>query len=238
MDVAGPVRDRSRVTTGGWPGRRQGVWAAVSVLVLIVMVFFAIRLVTDVPNIVTGDLPSTTAFEYRYALHPLPAYVHIVPGVVFLLGALFQLRTSVRNRHLAGHRRLGRVLVPAGLVSGALAVVVGVWFPYGGWFERTAAIVFGVWFVTALVLAWRAIRRRDVLAHRRWMVRAFAVALGVGTIRVWIGIFQLVGLLAIQDDEGTAFFGLAFWLGLVAHAVAAEVYLRARPRPVPVARGA
>lgn len=119
-----------------------------------------------------------------------------------------------------------------------LAVVIGAWFPFGGPVETAAAVVFGVWFVATLVLAWRAVRRRDVLAHRRWMIRAFAVALGVGTIRVWVGVFQLTGLLSISDGRGAPYFGVSFWLALVLHAVAAEAYLRARPRPGPVPRRA
>jgi hypothetical protein len=224
------------VATRSWAARRRGVWTVVLVLAAVVLAFFVVRLVTDVPGVATGVLPPPDSFQYRYVLRPVPAYGHIVPGMLFLLGALFQLSGRVRSRHLAGHRRLGRVLVAAGLLSGALAVVVGAWFPFGGPVESGAAVVFGVWFVVTLVLGWRAVRRRDVLAHRRWMVRAFAVALGVGTIRVWVGLFQLVGVLAIQDGRGAPWFGVAFWLALVLHAAVAEVYLRARPRPGPVRR--
>ncbi len=63
-----------------------------------------------------------------------------------------------------------------------------------------------------------------------------SVALGVGTIRVWVGVFQLVGLLAVQDGRGASWFGVAFWIALVLHVAAAEVYLRARPRPGPARR--
>jgi hypothetical protein len=33
-----------------------------------------------------------------------------------------------------------------------------------------------------LVLAVRAIRRDDIVHHRRWMIRAFAIGIGIGTI--------------------------------------------------------
>lgn len=102
--------------------------------------------------------------------------------------------------------------MPAGLVAGAGSVVIGVWFPYGGAIEGSAAIVFGLYFMVALIVAFRAIRIRDVAEHRRWMIRAFAVALGVATIRVWVGLFQLAGLMSIPDNTGTEWFGVAFWL--------------------------
>lgn len=220
----GLVTDRAR--TGG---RIRTWWAVAFVLIGIVSVFFVIRLLTDVPYLATGSTPAPDSFESRYVAHPVLAYAHIVPGMVYLLGAVFQLSRRFRVRHLAGHRRTGRVLLVAGLVSGVLAVVVGVWFPFGGPAESAAGVVFGLYFVTALALAFRAVRNRDVGRHRRWMIRAFAVAVGVGTIRIWIGLFQATGLLSIGDGTGTTWFGLAFWLAFVLHALAAEAYLAARP---------
>jgi hypothetical protein len=58
------------------------------------------------------------------------------------------------------------------------------------------------------------------------MIPAFAVGLAVGTIRVWIGLFQAFALMSLPDS-----FGVAFWLGFVAHALAAEAYLVIRPAP-------
>lgn len=203
-----------------------------AVLVVIVLTFFGIRLVVDVPHLVDGTVPGPDAFEHRYVLHPVLAYVHIVPGVVYLVLAPLQLWRRFRNRHLALHRLIGRVILPVGVLSGVMAIVVGLGFPYGGPVEAAASVVFGVYFLIALTLAYAAVRRRDIAVHRRWMIRAFAVALGVGTIRIWVGLFQLSGLLAIQDNAGTTWFGVAFWLAFLMHAAAAELYLRARPAVV------
>jgi Predicted membrane protein (DUF2306) len=80
------------------------------------------------------------------------------------------------------------------------------------------------WFVIALALAYSYIRAGDTVRHRRWMIRAFAIGLGVGTIRIWVGLFQGFGLL----DEGTSF-GVAFWLSWTLHVIAAEIWLWRRP---------
>lgn len=227
-ELPGVARVTRRI--GAVLGARPGpAWWMLALLVAVVLVSFGIRLAVDVPNVVAGTVPGPDAFEQRYVLHPLAAYVHIVPGVVYLLGAPLQLSHRFRSRHLRVHRRLGRVVLAAGLIAGVAAIVVGVWFPYGGTLEAGAAVVFGAWFVVALVLAYRAVRRRDIARHRRFMIRAFAVGLAVGTARVWVGLFQAVGLLAIQDNAGRQWFGVAFWLALVIHAVVAEAYLAARP---------
>jgi hypothetical protein len=67
--------------------------------------------------------------------------------------------------------------------------------------------------------------------HRRWMIRAFAIAIGVGTLRIWIGVFQASGLLDFPSSFGPAF-SIAFSL----HVVAAELWLRAFPNPPEIAR--
>ncbi len=85
---------------------------------------------------------------------------------------------------------------------------------------------FGAWFLGCLLLAYRAIRGGDVTAHRRWMIRAFATGLAVGTIRVWVGIFQGFQILSFQDS-----FSVAFWLAFSLHALTAEAYLTRRPTP-------
>lgn len=126
--------------------------------------------------------------------------------------------------------------IVAGLASGVLAVVVGATLPWGGLLEGSAAVVFGAWFVVALARAYLAIRGRDVVTHRRFMIRAFAVGLGVGTIRIWIGLFEGFGILGFRES-----FGVAFWLGLSMHVIAAEAWLRWRPAsdaPIRSARAA
>jgi uncharacterized membrane protein len=99
------------------------------------------------------------------------------------------------RRHYSVHRRLGRILLGAGLLTGASAVVIGVLFPFGGRAEMSATVLFGAWFGVCLVLAFRAIRVDDIVRHRHWMTRAFAIGIGVGTIRIWIALFQVTGLL-------------------------------------------
>ncbi len=215
------------------PARRvRPVGVVVAVLTTVVLVFFVLRLVTDVPHLVDGTVPDDDLAEL-YVAHPWLAYGHMVPGVVYLLGAPLQLSARVRERHLHLHRRLGRVLLACGLFSGVLAVVLGFVFAWGGGAETSATLVFGAWFVLCLVLALRAVRSGRVADHRRWMVRAFAVGLGVGTIRLWVGLFTGVqlGLLGMGGTTMPlrATFGVAFWLGLSMHVLAGEWWLRRRP---------
>jgi len=202
-------------------------WSAIWVLILVVMVFLTIRVGNDLEALSTGTIPPEGEFDRRYALNPALAYAHILPGAVYLLGAPVQLSRRIRTRSLRFHRALGRVVLVAGIVTGLFAIAVGILMPFGGSAETTATVVFGTYFLAALTLAYRAIRRGKIPTHRRWMIRAFALGVGVGLIRIIVGIFEGTGALEFSDA-----FGLSFWLAFVIMTVAAETWLRLRPHAV------
>lgn len=170
---------------------------AVAVLVLIVLAYTAMRLRTDVRHLGAGTVPPNEV-DRAFVAHPWLAYLHIAPGVVYLLGAPLQLAYRFRSRHYRVHRRLGRILLSTALLSGVFAIVFGVLFPHGGPGEAAATVVFDTWFLFCLASALRAIRRGDVVRHRRWMIRAFVIALGVGTIRIWIVVLTGLGIMEFK----------------------------------------
>lgn len=102
------------------------------------------------------------------------------------------------------------------------ALIFGIFYPYGGMDQVSATVLFGLWFLACLVLALQAIRADDI-QHRRWMIRAFAV--GIGTIRIWLVVFQATGLLDLPSRFP------AFWTSFSMHVVAGELWLRPFPDP-------
>ena len=57
------------------------------------------------------------------------------------------------------------------------------------------------------------------------MIRAFAIGIGIGTIRIWLALLPIVGV-----GEASSF-GPAFWISFPLHVVAGELWLRAFPNP-------
>ena len=209
--------------------RLRAVQVSTVLLIAIVALSVVKRLLIDMPHLTAGTIPADD-FDRRYVAQPWVAYLHIVPGAVYLFLAPLQLAHRFRSRHYTAHRRLGRVLAGAGMLSGIFALIFGGLFSYGGLAEASATMVFGLWFLACLIRAIRAIRRDDIVQHRRWMIRAFAIGIGIGTIRIWLGIFQGSGLLDFASS-----FGPAFWISFSLHAAAAELWLRAFPNPPEVA---
>jgi uncharacterized membrane protein len=117
--------------------------------------------------------------------------VHIIPGALFLALALLQFAPSIRAKHLKVHRWLGRILVVTGLVIGISALVMSFTMNIGGLNETAATTLFVILFLFCLIKAYRHIRRKEVAQHREWMIRAFAISLGVATTRPIVGMFLL-----------------------------------------------
>ncbi|MGW0807844.1 DUF2306 domain-containing protein [Nonomuraea sp. NPDC002799] len=161
---------RSRRRTG-WP-----VAAGLILLAFVPVAAGAVRL-TEL-----GGGAAITPGNARFFAMPLPVVLHIVCVSVYSVLGAFQFVPGLRRR--AWHRRSGRLLVPCGLV----AALTGVWLtlfsdlPEGHgdllWGFR---LLFGTAMAVSIVLGVAAIRRRDVLRHRAWMLRGYAIGMGAGT---------------------------------------------------------
>ena len=76
------------------------VWTVTVLLVLITTLFVVNRVVQDSSNIRAGVVPPVDDISRAYAQHPVPAYLHIVPGVIFMVGAPLQFVPGIRRKHI------------------------------------------------------------------------------------------------------------------------------------------
>jgi uncharacterized membrane protein len=163
----------------------------------------------------------------RFFASPVPILLHIVGATVFLVLGAFQFVPGPR-RH-AWHRLAGRLVVPSGLTGGLAALWMTVLDPrpsLDGDLLAVLRLVFGTYLVVALLLGARAIRRRDVVAHRAWVTRAYAIGVAAGTQAVFYGLW--VGIVGPVGVTGKALLlGAAWVFNLV---VAERIVLRRYPR--------
>ncbi|HJQ02611.1 MAG TPA: DUF2306 domain-containing protein [Jatrophihabitans sp.] len=128
--------------------------------------------------------PAAIPADHRFASFSLPLVVHIVGATVYALVGILQFLPRFRRRHLAWHRRVGRVLAVAGLLVAISALWMTLFYqaqPGTGGLLYLLRLVFGSAMASCLVLGFTAVRRRDIAAHRGWMIRAYAIGLGAGT---------------------------------------------------------
>lgn len=171
------------------------------------------------------------AFDGRFGAHPAATLLHIVPGAVFLLLAPLQLVSRVRDRHRELHRWSGRVAVIAAWISGLAGIYFGLFMPYAGIGEAIAIAVFGGLLLGSVSIGFVSIRRGRVARHREWMIRAFAVALAISTVRVVAaGLDLALTPLGVRPPQ---VFVISIWTGWILTVGVAELWIIATRAAAP-----
>lgn len=167
------VPTRRRRQSRGWP-----VPAALLALSFIPLAAGSLRLVQ-----LAGG-PALMPADDRFTGFPTALVVHITGAAVFALVGMLQFVPGIRRRHRLWHRRAGRVVAAAGLAVAGSALWLTLFYeaqPGTGELLYVLRLVFGSAMAGCLVVGFTAIRRRDIVAHRAWMIRAYAIGLAAGT---------------------------------------------------------
>jgi uncharacterized membrane protein len=195
--------------------------AAFIVLSLIPLIFGAIRLM----QLASGA--EITPDNARFFASPVPVVIHVVGAAVYALLGAMQFPTGARLRMFAWHRAVGRLLVVSGLLVGLSALWMTLFYsrpPGTGDLLYGIRLLFGSAMVLSIVLGFAAIRRRNVSAHRAWMMRGYAIGLGAAT--------QMLTLMAgeiISGPPNELSYALLMGAGWVINLVVAEWVIRKRP---------
>lgn len=178
--------------------------------------------------------PGANGFEERYFALPYLSITHSVTGLIFMVLGPIQFLPAVRNRSIRFHRWSGRIWMAAALVGLVTALIFVQRLPVFGDLSTNVAIVFaGGLFIIALVQGYRTIRRREIARHREWMIRCFAIGLGISTFRVLIPLLMLPPIEATFSEAWET----VAWLGFAINIVAAETWInltRKMPLQVPL----
>jgi uncharacterized membrane protein len=152
--------------------------------------------------------PAVIPVDHRFAGFPLPLVVHIVGATTYALVGILQFVPRFRRRHLTWHRRAGRVLAVAGLLVTVSALWMTLFYeaqPGTGALLHVLRLAFASAMGTCLALGLTAVRRRDIAAHRAWMIRAYAIGVAAGTQAFTEGIGGAIfgtGVLAADLAKG------------------------------------
>ncbi|RBL89817.1 DUF2306 domain-containing protein [Chitinophaga flava] len=173
-----------------------------------------------------GIIPSfnrkgAAPFDTGFSQHPVITLMHILPGALFMILGPALFMPEVQTKHPELHHQLERLFMIDAYIVGVSALYMPfVMLPIGGINEAAASTLFGLYFLLALTLAWRANVQHRKTQHREWMIRTFAIGLAIATVRPIVGMFFALTALAPQ-----IFFGTAFWIGFTLHLMVAEAWI-------------
>jgi uncharacterized membrane protein len=168
-----------------------------------------------VPGILAPPLVSANAFGVPWLA------VHAGAAATALLVAPLQFRSPLRARRPKLHRVLGRVYVAGCLIGGATGLLLAVGAETGPVSTAGFGSLALVW-LFATARAWRLAVRRDLVPHREWMIRSFALTFAAVTLRVYLPIAQL---LPVELEDAYRAISFLCW---VPNLIVAEGYVRTR----------
>ena len=172
-----------------------------------------------------GERPAEMAwFDQRFGAHPVLTTLHAGLGSMILILAPLQLVTRLRRRFVGFHRWSGRVVIVGSIVVVGSSLPFGIVVPFGGWAEVVATFVVGSICVFSMARGFIAIRERDVIRHREWMLRGFAALIGIAAIRVVGAVLDLA--LTPLGVSPRSVFAWSLWLGWGITGFAVELRIR------------
>ncbi|HLQ18716.1 MAG TPA: DUF2306 domain-containing protein, partial [Tabrizicola sp.] len=143
-------------------------------------------------------ITAPTAETARFHAAPLPVALHVVGGTVYALLGAFQFSSTPHK----WHRLAGRIAFPMGLVAALSGIWMTLTYPWAnsdGEAVYLARLVFGAGMALSLMLGVASAVKRNIPAHKAWMLRAYAIGMGAGTqVLTHLPWFLLVG----QPTEG------------------------------------
>jgi len=125
-------------------------------------------------------------------------YIHIFAGAFCILTALVQFSRIVLKKAKAIHRWSGRVYVFVVLFLGA---------PTGLYLS---------FFAKGSIYGLNTILKKNVLAHKVWMIRSYAMTMTAVTFRVYHIVFYLLGWDHLKNYE------LSLWISVLGNMLIAE----------------
>ena len=191
---------------------RRTAWGVATLLCLLVGAYALIIVASGF-----DALPSEIASNSF--LNPGGLRFHITVTAIALIVAPWQFARGLRNRFPLVHRTMGRTY----LVSGFVGIGTGTVIALGSSQGRSAGFGFlflGIAWLTVTTVAFRKILARDYEAHRRWMLRSFALIFGAVMLRLYMPVSSVLGI-----EFGTAYPVVA-WIDWVPNILLMEWWLR------------
>jgi len=148
---------------------------------------------------------------YRYSF-----YFHIAAGIICVSTALIQFSSTLLKKRKAIHIWSGRLYVMAVLAIGAPSGMYMSFFAKGSNWERGLFMFMALfWFFTTLK-GLQSIWNKNVLAHKQWMIRSYAMAMTAVSFRIYYLVFFLLDVDLLLNYE------ISLWMAVLGNMLVAE----------------
>lgn len=149
--------------------------------------------------------------------------VHILFGGLSLLLGWSQFSKRIRAKNLGLHRNLGKAYVISVLLSGLAGLYIGI-YAEGGLTGKSGFVALAIFWLYTTIMAYTTIRKKQIEAHKQWMIRSYALTFAAVTLRIYLPLFQF----GFGMDFLSAYVIIA-WLCWVPNLAWAQWYIKRKP---------
>jgi hypothetical protein len=207
---------------------RQSARFSLSLLFWLPVTFFSLLLVYNtVPYFsFSGNYSfiQERAMLFARSVYKYSFYLHVAAGMFCITTALIQFSSAILKKRKAIHIWSGRIYVMVVLLIGAPTGLYMSFFAKGSVWERGLFMFMaGFWFFTTLK-GLLSIWDKNVLAHKQWMIRSYAMAMTAVSFRIYHIVFFVLDVDHLRNYE------ISLWISVLGNMLVAEwiIYRRAK----------
>lgn len=153
------------------------------------------------------------------SIYLIAFYTHIFLGGLALLTGFSQFYKKLRRKRLGLHRTLGKIYVCAVLLSGIAGLGIA-FFATGGIIPALGFAGLAILWLYTTTNAYTSVKKVDLEAHQRWMIRSYALCFAAVTLRLYLPLF-----LGVFQMEFIPAYRIIAWLCWVPNILIAEFFI-------------
>lgn len=198
-----------------WRMAKSTAFFVLAMLVVLTLAYVAFVMLNKEfhPSPVFGE-DALLANQIVFVAHVLFSAPPLLIGIIVIQKSM---RTPLR---LALHRRLGKWYVYCILFGSISGLLLAISNPNGIWAQAGFTLLAITWFTTTFMAFYLIRYKKDVVRHRRWMIRSYAITCAVITVRF---------LFFHGPPEGMSwdvYYPIITWACWVPNLILAEIYVR------------
>lgn len=152
-------------------------------------------------------------------------FIHVYASLWVLLAGFTQFSKKIQRNKPWLHRRLGYIyVVDVLLITGPAGLLMG-FYANGGLFSRIAFVSLAVLWIFFTTMALIKAKQKNFKAHRKYMIRSYALTLSAITLRAWK--YAITNTVTLPPMD---VYRVVAWLGWVGNILVAEWIIYSRKR--------
>jgi hypothetical protein len=154
-------------------------------------------------------------------------FIHVYASLWVLLAGFTQFSKKIQRNKPWLHRRLGYIYVIDVLfITGPAGLLMG-FYANGGLFSRIAFVSLAVLWIFFTIMALIKTKQKNFKAHRKYMIRSYALTLSAITLRAWK--YAITNTVTLPPMD---VYRVVAWLGWVGNILVAEWIIRTKIRRI------